>query len=63
MNNLSFPLLYTPFVTEGLLKFLIFDSQMELIASSENEEASVLFVEIANQSHNLPNIPNIKTEF
>lgn len=58
--TIVFPLFYKPLVTEGLLEFFIVDSKGDVIASSTNEQASVLFVELANQSYSLPTVPNIQ---
>jgi hypothetical protein len=59
-NKFLFPLIYTPLVTDGIMEFFITDRTGTIVASSKNETAAIIFVEIANQRNELPSVPNIE---
>ncbi len=62
MKNLLFPLTYRAFDVGRILVFDTVDSKGEPIASTTNETAAVLFVQIANQTGVLTTIPNVKMQ-
>lgn len=62
MKNLLFPLIYIAFDVGGALKFDIVDSRGEPVASTTNETAAVLFVQLANQTRVLPTLPNVEMQ-